>query len=345
MLTVGCPPKVLIDGEGSPVKLHGLERLTPFQTEVVALHLLALAPAAAAARLREQGAAHFAYSVPGVSRFRATVFSQRGTYAVALRAIPDRPPQLSDLGLPATVIEACCERVGVVLVNGPGRSGRTTTLAAMVNEINSTRACHLVTVEDPIEFLHRHAVATVNQREVGIDVPSLAQGLRDALWQCAQVLVLSEVQREDEARLLLEAAETGALVLASLRGFDTASALSRLLSFFPPGERAEVRMRLVRVLRWSFTQQLLAVGGSLRPVAEVWRATRATAEHLAQGEMDSTTLADLLRDGEAEGLRGFDRALEALVRSGDISVEGALAAAVLPRQLELRLLDVVGGAE
>ena len=345
LLTVGCPPRVLVDGEGSPIPLPGLERLTPFQTEAVALHLLALAPSAAAARLREQGAAHFAYSVSGVSRFRAAVFSQRGTLAVALRLIPERTPRLHELGLPPAVAEACRERNGVILVNGPGRSGRTTTLAAMISEINAERSCHLITVEDPIEYLHRHMSATVNQREVGIDVPSLAQGLRDALWQSAQVLVASEVQREEEARLLLEAAETGALVLTTLRGFDTASALARFFALFPPAERVEARARLARSLRWSFSQQLLSAEGGLRPVVEVWRATRTMADHVAQGDMDSATMADLLRDGESEGQLGFDRVLETLVRSGELTVEAALAASVLPRQLELRLLDVGGGGE
>ena len=234
LLAVGCPPQVQVDGSLVRLPVSGLERLTPFQTEAVVLHLLAMAPHAAAVRVREEGAAHFAYSVPGVSRFRVAVFSQRGTYAVSLRTIPERPPSLAELGLLPALREACHERNGVVLVNGPTGSGRTTTLAAMLAELNGSRACHVVTVEDPIEFLFRHGTATVNQREVGTDTPSLARGLADALRQGAQVLLVSEVRGSDEARLLLEAAETGHLVLTSVRGFDTASALLRLLSLFPP---------------------------------------------------------------------------------------------------------------
>ncbi len=340
LLAVGCPPQVRSDGQLVRLKMDGLDRLTPFQTEAVMLHLLAMAPPAVAARVRTDGAAHFAYSIPSVSRFRVAVFSQRGTFAVSLRTIPERPPTLADLGLPPSVADACGERNGIVLVNGPAGAGRTTTLAAMIGEVNRERACHVVTVEDPIEFLHRHGKATVNQREVGTDTPSLARGLADALRQGAQVLLVSEVREREEARLLLEAAETGHLVMTTLRGFDTASALLRLLSLFPAEERPEARSRLARTLRWSFTQQLLAQRDGRRPVVEVWRATRATIAHLADGPLDSATLADLLRDGEREGLMGFDRELEARVRRGGMEIEGAVANAVLPRQLELRLLDV-----
>ncbi|HVN76923.1 MAG TPA: ATPase, T2SS/T4P/T4SS family, partial [Thermoanaerobaculaceae bacterium] len=177
LLAVGLPPQVQIEGELVRLRVAGLERLTPFQTEAVVLHLLSQAPASAAARVRQEGAAHFAYSSPGVSRFRVAVFTQRGTFAISLRTIPERVPMLADLALPEAMREACRERNGIILVNGPAGSGRTTSLAAILGEINATRSCHVVTVEDPIEFLHRHATATVNQREVGSDTPSLDAGL------------------------------------------------------------------------------------------------------------------------------------------------------------------------
>jgi len=343
LLTVGSPPQVYTEDRLIPVKIPGLERLTPFQTETVVLHLLAMAPESVSARVREMGAAHFAYSVPGTSRFRAAVFSQRGSFAVALRTIPENVPSLQELALPGGVAEACAERSGVVFVNGPAGAGRTTTLAAMTAEINRNRGCHIVTIEDPIEFLHRHGRAVVNQRQVGLDTPTLANGLADALRQGAQVLVVSEVHTGEEARLLLEAAETGHLVLSTVRGFDTASALLRFLSLFPVDERGEARARLARVLRWSFSQRLVQHLDRSRPVVEVWRATRASVAHLESGNLDSLALADLLRDGEGEGLVGFDRDLERRVRAGELDAQQALAAAVLPRQLELRLMDVHGG--
>lgn len=343
LFTVGCPPQVLVDGGVRAVPLAGLERLTPFQTEAMVVHLLAMAPANAAARWREHGAAHFAYSVPGVSRFRAAMFSQRGSCAVTLRAIPERVPTLEELQLPGGMSDACAERGGIVLVNGPTSSGRTTTLAAMIGEINTSRACHVETIEDPIEYLHRHDVATVNQREVGIDTPSLAQGLADGLRHGAQVLMVSSVSSPEEARLVLEAAETGHLVLTSMRGLDTATALARLLCLFPPGEREEARVRAARTLRWSFTQQLVPHRDGRRPVVEVWRATRATVAHLMEGNLEPSAVADLLRDGENQSLVAFDRALERSVRAGLMARETALVVAAAPRQLELRLLDVREG--
>jgi twitching motility protein PilT len=340
LLAVGCPPQVQVDGALVRLRMAGLERLSPFQTETIVLYLLAMAPATAAARVRTEGASHFAYSVPGVSRFRVAVFSQRGTFAVSLRSIPERVPTLAELALADVVGEACEERNGIIFVNGPAGSGRTTTLAAMLATINGARACHVVTVEDPIEFLHRHGAATVNQREVGIDTPTLAHGLADALRQGAHILAASEVRDESEARLLLEAAETGHLVLSTLRGFDTASALQRFLSLFPAEERDSVRVRLARVLRWSFTQQLLPHRSGRKVVMEVCRGTRAIFDQIAGESLDSSSLADILRDGEVEGQMSFDRVLETRVRAGELEVSTALANAVLPRQLELRLLDV-----
>ncbi len=343
LLAVGLPPQVQSGGELVRLRVAGFERLTPFQTEAVVLHLLAQAPASAAARVRQEGAAHFAYSVPGVGRFRVAVFAQRGTFAVSLRSIPERVPTLADLRLPEAVREACREHNGIILVNGPAGSGRTTTLAAMVSEINASRACHVLTVEDPIEFLHRHNKATVNQREVGIDTPSVAVGLAAALRHAAQVLLVTEPRDVEQARPIVEAAETGHLVLTTLRAFDTASAIMRLLSLFPTEERGEVRARLSRALRWSFTQRLVAHRDGRHPVVEVWRATRATTAHLSDGVLSSVAFADLLRDGESDGLAGLDRELERRVRSGDVTIEAAMDESVLPNQLELRLLDLREG--
>jgi twitching motility protein PilT len=339
LLAVGAPPQVQIEGTLVPLRMAGLERLSPFQTETVMLHLLAGAPAAAA-RVRANGAAHFSYSLSAITRFRVAVFSQRGTFAISLRTIPFHIPALAELNLPEVMREACAERTGVVLVNGPAGAGRTTTLAALIAELNTLRPCHVVTVEDPLEFLHRHAAATVNQREAGTDTPTLAQGLADALRQAADVIVVSEVSGVEEARLVLEAAETGHLVFTELRGFDTASSVARFLNFFSTDERPEARARLARVLRWSFTQHLLPHREARRPVVEVWRATRASLAHLAEAPLDSQSMADLLRDSEKDGLVGFDRELERRVRAGDLDLELALSSAVLRRQLELRLLDV-----
>lgn len=338
---VGLPPCVLREGELERVEVPGLPRLSPYQTEAVVLNLLASAPPTAAEKVQKRGAAAFAYSMPGVNRFRVAVFQQRGSFTVTLRWIPDRVPTLEELDLGPAVAEVAGERTGVVLVNGPAGSGRTTTMAAMVGEINRTRSCHVVTVEEPIEFLHKHGKAAVFQREVGIDTPSLSQGLNDAAAAGAEVIVASEIRLADEVRAVLELAETGHLVLTSLRGYDTASALARFLSLLPAEERPEARERLARVLRFSFTQRLVPHrDGKRRPVLEVFRQSVAASEFLVQGRLDSASFSDFLRDGEKEGQRAFDRELEKRVRDGEIQKTTALAFAVLPRQLELRLLDL-----
>ena len=337
LLSVGSPPRVVVEDRLVRVALPGLEQLTPFQTETVVVHLLGKAPPSVAVRIREDGAAHFAYSVPGTGRFRAAVFCQRGSYAVALRSIPESLPTLETSGLPDTVRQACREHSGIVLVNGPAGAGRTTTLAAMIAEINRTRACHIVTVEDPIEFLHRHECAVVNQRQVGLDTPSLVKGLGDGLRQGAQVLMASEVHTDEEAHLLLEAAETGHLVLSTVRGLNTASALSRFLSLFPIEDRAEARVRLARALRWCFSQRLVQHHDRRRPVLEVWRATDASAAHLESGSLDPASFADVLHDGEADGMVEFDRDLERRVNGGELDRRQALAVAIQPRRLDDRL--------
>lgn len=331
------------EGEVVRVEVPGLRSLSPFHTEAVVLHLLASAPASAAKQVSEAGAAAFAYSIPLVNRFRVAVFLQRGTFAITLRSIPERVPSLEELDLPAGVKEAARERTGIVFVNGPAGSGRTTTLAAMLNEINRQRPCHVMTVEEPIEFLYKHEKAAIHQREVGIDTPSLAQGLADAARAGAEVVLASEIRGLEEAHSLLELAETGHLVLTSLRGFDTASALRRWLSLFPPEERSEARERLARALRFSFTQRLVPhQDGRRRPVVEVFRQSQKAYDFLSKSELDTATLADFLRDGENEGQRAFDRELEHRVRRGLVQKEVALAFAVQPRQLELRLLDIGG---
>lgn len=342
VFAVGKPPLVTVDGRHQPVPLEGLEQVTPFHSEMIVLHLLAMAPHAART-VRERGAASFSFSVPGVPRFRASVFQQRGSFAAVLRAIPPRPPRLAELGLAEGLGDALDERAGVVLVNGPSGSGRSTTMAALVEELKERRPCHIVTVEAPIEFLHRHGPAIVHQREVGPDTPSLRAGLEDALRLGADVLVVSQLADRETAALALEAAETGHLVLTSVRGLDTGSALRRLVGLFEPRERRAVSQQLARSLRLSFTQRLVTrPAGGRRVVAELWRNLPSTRRLLERGELSSQAIADALRDAVEFGVEPLDAALEKAVRAGEIGREAALAEAMEPRQLELRLLDLGG---
>ncbi len=342
VFTVGRPPLVRIDGEIRPVKMGSLDRLAPFHTEMVVLHLLSAAPQAAA-RLRERGAASFIYPIPGKSRFRASIFSQRGSFGAVLRAIADGVPTLADLGLVKEFEDVLEERAGIILVNGPAGSGRSTTMAAVLNELNQTRACHIVTVEDPIEFLHRHARAVVHQREVGQDTPSAAAGLEDALYQGAQVIVLSEVTDRDAAALALEAAEAGHLVVTSVRGLDTGTALERFVGFFEGEEQERACRHLTFSLKLCVTQRLVPkIGGGRVLAAEIWRSLPTTRELLQNGQLASQVIADLLRDASAFGCCPLDLSLERLVREGGVEAGAALAEAVAPRQLELRLMGLEG---
>lgn len=339
IFAVGKAPLVTVDGEMRPVTLDGVERLTPFQVEMVALHLLVAAPHAAAT-VRERGAASFTFPVPGRSRYRVSVFLQRGSFAAVLRAIPSGTPRLAQLGLEQQLADIADVRTGIVLVNGPAGSGRSTTIAGLIEEINHRRSCHVITVEAPIEFLHAHGQAVVHQREVGPDTPSLRAGLEDALQQGADVIVLSELPDAETALLALEAAETGHLVISSLRGLDTGSALRRLTGLFEMDEREAVCHQLARSLSLSFTQRLIAKpSGGRQLVAEVWRSLPTTREQLDQGEMASAKIADALRDAAAFGTMPFDLALERLVRDGKVDRDVAMAEAVVPHQLELRLMD------
>lgn len=340
VFAVGRPPLVTVDGAQRSVKLEGLDRLTTFHTEMIALHLLAAAPHAARA-VRDRGAASFTFPVPGASRFRVSVFQQRGSYAVVLRTIPEGKPRLDHLGLTQQLAGVAELTSGIVLVNGPTGSGRSTTIAALIEEISHTRTCHIITVEQPIEFLHRHEQALVHQREVGTDTPSLEAGLDDALQLGAEVLVVSEIPDAGVAALALEAAETGHLVIASLRGLDTGSALRRLVSMFESEARETVCHQLARVLRFSLTQALLPKSGGGRVLAtEIWRNLPTTRELLDRGELGSLPIADALRDAAPFGTMPFDLSLERLVRAGAVTREVAMGHAIAPRQLELRLLDV-----
>ncbi len=343
VFSVGLPPMLRVDGVLKPLKIGGLERLTPFHTEMVAVHLLAHVPEAAG-KLRRRGAAAFVVSVPGRSRYRASVMRQRGSLVAELREIPPGVPKFEELGLPAVVAEAAAERTGLVLVNGPSGSGRSTTMAAILDEINRRRPCHVVTAEDPIEYLHRHQKAIVHQREVGTDIPDLATGLEDALQSGAEVLMVTEVRDHATARLVLEGAETGHLVLASVRGLDTGAVLDRLVSLLGEDRREAVCRQLAGCLRLSLTQRLLRTrDGKTVPVMEVWRSLPSTRGLLERGELGSAAVGEVLRDAVELGTAPLDAELERLVHQGVLDRDQALAEAVNPRQLELRLMGLGGG--
>ncbi len=220
----------------------------------------------AVAALREQGFCDVSYALPGLARFRANIFIQRGSCAIVLRVIPTAVPSFEELGLPANLAQIASLPDGIVLVIGPRGSGKSSTLAALLDRINEHRACHIITLEDPIEFLHNHKMATIHQRELHIDTPSFAQGLRAALRQAPNVIFIGEIRDRETMELAVQAAETGHLVLSSLNAVDSTKGLDRLVSFFPAGEQSAIRGRLARVLRFFVLQRRATIQGSSRPV-------------------------------------------------------------------------------
>lgn len=274
----------------------------------------------------------FSFTFGDVARVRANLFFQRGTLAGALRLIPYVIPSLDELGTPAVCAELTTARSGLVLVTGATGSGKSSTLAAMIDRINRTRACHILTIEQPIEFLHKHQTALVNQREVGEDTDSFASGLRYAFWQDPDVLVVGELPDVETVRLALAAAETGQLVLATLRTMDVPKTIERIIEIFPVDQQAQVRVQLANNLRGIVVQQLVpALDGGVALASEVLLPTPEVIKCIRTG--DSASLVKAILGGMASGMGTMDQSLAELVQAGLVDVEDAADLAVDPNEL------------
>lgn len=256
LFTVDKPLQVESFGELKPVTLDPpLERLTPFQTEMVALNLIGDNPWHLEDLLRH-GSADSAYTLSDKARFRINVFSQRGNYSIVLRKLNTTIPTLDDLKFPDIMKRIPQEKTGLVLVTGATGSGKSTTLAAVLDAINRTKPVHIVTLEDPIEFVHKHNLATFNQRELGSDFDTYANGLRAALRQAPKVILVGEMRDQETVKIALSAAETGHLVLSTLHTIDAGQTINRILGMFEPEEQGQIRPRLADSLRWIVSQRL-----------------------------------------------------------------------------------------
>ncbi|HEX5716925.1 MAG TPA: PilT/PilU family type 4a pilus ATPase, partial [Thermoanaerobaculia bacterium] len=261
--SVGRPPQVEIDGQLVGVNFTGFPRLTPFQTEIIALHMLR-GDRDLTRTLLQNGSVDLSYSIPGKTRFRVNVFSQRGTYAIVLRVIPEGIPTLEKLSMPAELHNVGKLKNGIVLVTGPTGSGKSTTLAAIINQINHEHAYHIITIEDPVEYMHRHIKSTVNQREIGSDTKSFALALRAALRQAPKVILIGEMRDLETIETAMEAAETGHLVLSTLHTIDTAKTIDRIIGVFPKDQEAQVRTRFAQSFRYVISQRLVPRTGAGR---------------------------------------------------------------------------------
>jgi twitching motility protein PilT len=335
---VGSPPRIRIDGT-----LRKLQApvLTPADTERM---LREIARPDVLEGFERTNEADFAYSLSGVGRFRVNAFRSRGTVGVVLRRVAVGAIPLEDLGVPAAVGQLALEPRGLVLVTGPTGSGKTTTLAGMIDRINAMREVHVVTVEDPIEVVHEDKLAMINQREVGLDTAGFSSALRAAMRQDPDVILVGEMRDEETVRAALAAAETGHFVLSTLHTADAQETVNRIVDFFPPHEQQQVRVSLAGVLRGVVAQRLVTRADGLGRccVAEICVATGRIAESILDPDK-TNQIAELISQGGYYGMQTFDQHLVALVRDGVVTVEAASAVASNPHDLsvELRRLGLV----
>jgi twitching motility protein PilT len=341
----GRPPQVEKYGELVSIPVAGLEILKSEDTARVAADLIG-SNAQALRTLKEQGSCDLSYSAPEVSRFRVNVFRQRGSFAVVMRLIASTIPTMADLGLPRAIADVATLKNGVVLVTGPTGSGKSSTLAALIDQINQTRAEHILTVEDPIEFLHTHKRGTVHQREVHSDTPTFAAALRSALRQAPKVILVGEMRDRETIEIALKAAETGHLVLSTLHTIDASSTVERIIGSFDAGEQHAIRGRFAASFRYVISQRLVPKreGGRIA-VLEMLKATVRTREYIERGESEGRSLLDAMRDGELDGMQFFDGELEKLVRAGTITQKTAYLFATNAGNLRLALADVPSDVE
>jgi twitching motility protein PilT len=338
--SVGCPPQVELDGDLIAVRFNGIERLSPFQTEIIALNLLR-GNADAVRTLVETGSTDVSYAIPGKTRFRVNIFSQRGTYSIVMRVIPSGVPTIDSLGLPQELKRIANLKSGIVLVTGPTGSGKSTTLAAVINKINREHAYHIVTIEDPIEYLHPHKKSTVNQREVGADTKSFGLALRAALRQAPKVILIGEMRDVETMETALEAAETGHLVLSTLHTIDASKTIERILGVFPKEQEQFIRNRFAASFRYIISQRLVPKpGGGRVAVLEILKATLRTRDYVLKGETEGRSLVDAMKDGNTEGMQHFDGEFERLVREEILPKETALLYATNATNLALELADL-----
>lgn len=340
----GRPPQIELVGKLQPVPIAGVEKLTPAQTLGIA-KLIIGDNESATESLDKFGSADLSFSVPGMSRFRVNIFKQRGTLAIIMRVIPPRPPRFEDFDLPKQLREIVDLKNGVVLVTGPTGSGKSSTLAAIIDLINEIKFYHVVTIEDPIEFLHQHKNSTIHQRELHSDTPNFALALRAALRQAPKVILVGEMRDRETMEVALEAAETGHLVLSTLHTIDAAKSVERIIGVFPKNEEHSIRTRLAQSFRFIVSQRLLPRANGLGRVAviEILKATSRTKEYIERGESEGKSLMDAMEQGETEGMQTFDGQIEKLVRSGVVSKEDGLAYASNSGNLLLRLGELGGG--
>ncbi len=334
----GQKPQVEINGVLYPASPIGLGKLSAFQTEMIAMSLVRDNPDAAA-HLVKYRTADLSYALPGKCRFRVNIFQQRNSYSIVMRVIPHEIPSFEALKLPQQLAEIADIRNGVVLLTGPTGSGKSSTLAAIIDRINETKAYHIVTIEDPIEFLHTHKKSTINQREVGADTKDFASALRAALRQAPKVILVGEMRDLETAEIALEAAETGHLVLSTLHTIDASKTIDRIVGLYPKNEERIIRTRLAQTFRYIVSQRLIPTADGRGRIAavEILKSNPRTREYIEKGETEGKSLLDAIRDGEIDGMQDFDTVIRHMIESKQITMEDGLSFATNQNNLLLHL--------
>lgn len=336
--SVGQLPQVEINGKLTPVQPLGLQKLTSYQTEIIAMTLMEGNPEAAE-QLVSNGTADLSYSLPSRARFRVNIFQQRGVYSIVMRVIPSDIPTLSSLGLPPQLGEIAELRNGLVLLTGPTGSGKTSTLAAIIDIINELKHYHVVAIEDPIEYLHTHKNSTINQREVGHDTKDFPSALRVALRQAPKVILIGEMRDLETTEIALEAAETGHLVLSTLHTIDASKTIDRIIGLYPKNEEPVIRTRLAQTFRYIISQRLIPRADFRGRVAavEILRSSPRTREYIENGESEGKSLLDAMRDGKLEGMQDFDTVIRRMIENKIVTMEDGLGFATNQNNLVLAL--------
>ncbi len=325
-ITVGKPLQVENDGELVEVPIAPkISKLTPYQTEVMALTSINSDRRLTDILLKE-GSCDSSYQIPGKARFRVNIFSQRSTYSIVMRRLATRIATIDEMKLPKLFNEVIKEKNGFILVTGSTGSGKSTTLAAMLDAINQYKSVHVVTLEDPVEFVHPHKKATFNQRELGADYDAFSTGLRAALRQAPKIILVGEMRDRETVEIGMSAAETGHLVMSTLHTVEAGQTVSRIIGMFDKDEEKLLRIRLAETVRWIICQRLVPrIGGGRVAILEIMGNNLRVKDTILNGEQEGKTFYDIITAGEAFGWRTFDGSLVEAFKDGSISEETAMA--------------------
>jgi twitching motility protein PilT len=324
--TVEKPLQVESSGQLVPVSINPpINKLTPFQTEILALNLIG-GDRRLTKGLLNTGSCDASYQLAGKARFRVNIFSQKGYFSSVMRQLATRVPTVEEMKLPPAFRKMADERNGLILITGATGSGKSTSLAAILNEINESKSVHVVTLEDPVEYVHAQKKSTFNQRELGVDFDAFASGMRAALRQAPKVILVGEMRDKETVEIALSASETGHLVLSTLHTTDAGATVNRILGFFEREEEKQIRIRLSDAIRWIACQRLLPKEGGGRVAAfEIMGTSLRVKDAILHGESDGKTFYDMIEQGQPFGMMTFDQCIADLYREGIITEDTAIS--------------------